>query len=81
LKGSGGHDILLGGEGDDLVVGGDGRDLLIGGLGADRIVGNADDDIIIAGTTVFDGDNGKVKDKITDLSSAEFAADWDFIQS
>ena len=30
--------------------------MLIGGLGSDRIVGNADDDILIAGTTVYDGD-------------------------
>jgi PKD repeat protein len=55
LKGGGGNDVLLGGDGDDLLVGGDGRDILIGGLGADRLVGNADDDILIAGTTAFDG--------------------------
>jgi VCBS repeat-containing protein len=55
LKGGAGHDILLGGNGDDLLVGGDGRDLMIGGLGADRLVGNAEDDILIAGSTAFDG--------------------------
>jgi Ca2+-binding RTX toxin-like protein len=56
LKGGAGHDLLFGGDGDDLIVGGNGRDLLVGGNGADRIVGNADDDILIAGYTVFDGD-------------------------
>jgi len=54
LKGGAGHDVLLGGAGDDLLVGGAGRDLLIGGVGIDRIVGNPDDDILIAGRTLFD---------------------------
>ena len=54
LKGGAGNDILLGEQGDDSLIGGDGRDLLIGGTGADRIVGNADDDILIAGSTVFE---------------------------
>lgn len=54
LKGGAGHDVLIGGDGDDLLVGGSGRDLLIGGRGADRIVGNGDDDILIAGVTLFD---------------------------
>jgi ELWxxDGT repeat protein len=146
LKGGDGHDVLLGEDGDDLLVGGGGRDLLIGGTGADRIVGNADDDILIAGRTLFDADpaalaavmaewtradrtyqqridalmagggnngsvvlnagtvsdddevdvltgssgqdwflfnrdnDGVVKDKVTDLSAAEFALDLDFIQ-
>ena len=56
LKGGAGHDVLLGGDDDDLLVGGSGRDLLIGGTGADRVVGNADDDILIAGYTIFDSD-------------------------
>jgi uncharacterized delta-60 repeat protein len=56
IKGGAGHDLLLGGEGNDLLIGGNGRDLLIGGNGADRIVGNADDDILIAGYTLFDSD-------------------------
>jgi Ca2+-binding RTX toxin-like protein len=47
--------VLLGGTGDDLLVGGSGRDLLIGGAGADRLVGDPDDDILIAGSTAFDG--------------------------
>ena len=54
LKAGAGHDVLLGGIGNDLLVGGAGRDLLIGGVGADRIVGNPDDDILIAGNTLFD---------------------------
>ncbi len=56
LKGGAGNDVLLGGAGDDLVQGGSGRDLEIGGRGADRIVGNADDDILIAGYTIYDHD-------------------------
>lgn len=56
LRGGAGDDVLLGGEGDDLLLGKQGRDLLIGGLGADRIVGNAEDDILIAGYTIYDHD-------------------------
>jgi hypothetical protein len=57
LKGGDGHDILQGGAGEDLLSGGGGRDLLIGGTGADRIVGNADEDILIAGSTLFDSND------------------------
>jgi virginiamycin B lyase len=141
LKGGAGHDVLMGDAGDDLLVGSAGRDLLTGGQGADRVVGNADDDILIAGYTLFDDDldelcdimevwtstqsyaertttlmdrfitegdsatvfddgshdvltgsagqdwffaqldddEGKVKDKITDLSASEFASDLEWI--
>src|SRR5262245_4150981 len=41
---------------DDLLVGGNNRDILIGGTGADRLVGNAQDDILIAGWTLYDTD-------------------------
>jgi ELWxxDGT repeat protein/VCBS repeat-containing protein len=56
LKGGSGNNVLLGGDGDDLLVGGSNRDILIGGRGADRLVGNAEDDILIAGYTLFDAD-------------------------
>jgi Ca2+-binding RTX toxin-like protein len=55
LKGGSGNNVLVGGDGDDLLVGGSNRDILIGGAGADRLVGNAEDDILIAGYTVYDG--------------------------
>ncbi len=54
LKGGDADDVLVGGDGNDLLAGGSGRDLMIGGLGADRIIGNADDDIMVAGWTLFD---------------------------
>jgi Ca2+-binding RTX toxin-like protein len=54
MKGGAGNDVMLGEAGEDLLIGGDGRDLLIGGVGADRIIGNADDDVLIAGYTVYD---------------------------
>ena len=38
-----------------LFRSGIGRDVLIGGFGSDRLVGNAADDILVAGTTAFDG--------------------------
>jgi Ca2+-binding RTX toxin-like protein len=56
LKGGSGNNVLLGGDGDDLLVAGSSRDILIGGRGADRLVGNAEDDILIAGYTLFDAD-------------------------
>jgi Ca2+-binding RTX toxin-like protein len=58
LRGGAGNDVLMGGEGDDLLAGGSGRDLLIGGFGADRLLGKKDDDILIAGATVHDTDEG-----------------------
>jgi Ca2+-binding RTX toxin-like protein len=56
LKGGSGNNVILGGAGDDLLVGGSNRDILIGGTGADRLVGNAQDDILIAGQTLYDTD-------------------------
>jgi Ca2+-binding RTX toxin-like protein len=54
IRGGSRADVLIGSEGDDLIHGHDGRDLLIGGNGADRIIGHPDDDILIAGTTIYD---------------------------
>jgi Ca2+-binding RTX toxin-like protein len=47
--------MMLGGTGDDLLMGGAGQDMIVGGVGADRIEGNADEDILIAGFTLYDG--------------------------
>jgi Ca2+-binding RTX toxin-like protein len=55
LNGGPGHDVLQGGDGNDLAAGGFGRDLIVGGHGTDALFGNFDEDIIIAGTTDFDG--------------------------
>jgi Ca2+-binding RTX toxin-like protein len=54
-KGSNGNNVLIGGASDDLLVGGSAHDILIGGAGADRLEGYAEDDILIAGSTAFDG--------------------------
>ena len=67
LKGGAGNDVLMGGDGDDLLAGGSGRDLLIGGTGADRLVGDADDDILIAGYTLYD---------INQMALAAVMAEW-----
>lgn len=74
LKGGGGPDVLLGGDGDDLLVGGVGRDLLIGGRGADRIVGNADDDVLIAGWTLFDADPAALATVMAEWTRADKTA-------
>jgi Ca2+-binding RTX toxin-like protein len=66
LKGGAGDDVILGGTGNDLLNGGSGRDLLIGGEGADRIVGNADDDILIAGYTVYDRNQAALNQVMTE---------------
>lgn len=62
VQGGDGDDILLGESGNDLMMGGDGRDLIIGGTGADRIGGNHDDDILIAGFTVYDNDSSALNE-------------------
>jgi Ca2+-binding RTX toxin-like protein len=56
VYGGDGDDRLKGGAGDDVLLGQSGDDLLVGGTGADRIVGNADDDILISGVRLFEGD-------------------------
>ncbi len=58
----------MGGPGDDVLIGGRASDLLIGGTGADRLNGQQGDDILIAGTTVFDSDY---------QSLCTLLADWD----
>jgi uncharacterized protein (TIGR03118 family) len=54
LSGGGGNDILLGGPGNDTLVASDDRDILIGGDGRDWLGGQSDDDLLIAGPTVYD---------------------------
>jgi Ca2+-binding RTX toxin-like protein len=61
LKGDLGNDIVLGGAGDDLVFGSLGRDLVGGGAGADRISGESDDDIVIAGSTLYDANDAALR--------------------
>ncbi len=54
IKGGEGNDIIFGDAGNDILYGLEGRDLLIGGFGADRIYGDSQDDILIAGYTLYD---------------------------
>jgi RTX calcium-binding nonapeptide repeat (4 copies) len=70
LQGGAGDDVLRGGDGDDLLLGGAGRDLPIGGSGADRLVGNRDDDILMAGTTAFDGNDQALAAVLAEWTSA-----------
>jgi uncharacterized delta-60 repeat protein len=70
IKGGAGNDILVGGDGDDLLHGQDGRDLLIGGDGADRIIGHADDDILVAGYTIYDSDVTALQAILSEWTSA-----------
>ena len=61
LYGFAGGNVLLGGEGADTLAAGPGRDVEIGGAGADFFGENlivspdADEDILIDGTTDYDG--------------------------
>jgi uncharacterized delta-60 repeat protein len=73
LKGGGGNNVLLGDGGGDLLVGGPGRNILIG-LGADRLVSNGGQDILIAGSTTFDGDEVALAAILAEWSSADSLA-------
>lgn len=55
VAGAAGNDVLLGGAGNDVVSAGQGLDIVIGGAGADQLNGTPKEDLIIAGTTVHDG--------------------------
>jgi hypothetical protein len=57
VTGSNGNNMLVGDGGANILAGGTGRNVLIGGGGADRLDagGSHDDNILIGGTTVYDG--------------------------
>lgn len=76
LKGGNGNDALFGGIGDDLILGQSGLDILVGGPGADRIIGNADDDILIAGYTVFDYRDDGVLQRNHDEAFSQIMQRW-----
>jgi Ca2+-binding RTX toxin-like protein len=52
---------VLGEAGDDLLLSGGGADILISGRGSDTARGMAGSDILIDGTTVYDGDAGALR--------------------
>ncbi len=54
--GSVGNDVLVGDGNANALVGGTGRNLIVGGAGADTILGGGDDNILVAGSTAYDGD-------------------------
>jgi hypothetical protein len=70
LHGGGGNDVLVGGGGNDTLIAGGGRDLLIGGCGAAQLVGNSGDDIMITGTTAFDGNEAALAAIMAEWTSA-----------
>jgi uncharacterized delta-60 repeat protein len=55
LKGGSGNNVLIGDGGGNLLVGGSGRDLIIG-HNSDRLVSTGGQDILIAGSTIYDYD-------------------------
>jgi hypothetical protein len=54
VLGSMGNDLIVGDANPNVFVGGTGRNIIIGGGGADQITGGGGDNILIAGTTVWD---------------------------
>src|SRR5262249_3054462 len=48
-----------------------GRDLLVGGTGADRLIGNGGDDVLLGGTTAFDGDEAALAAVMAEWTSAK----------
>src|SRR5439155_1329869 len=55
IHSGGGNDVIVGGNGNDQLFGGSGRDILIGSGDADALSGEAGDDLLVAGTTIYDG--------------------------
>jgi autotransporter-associated beta strand protein len=67
-----GSDILIGGPGNDQLDGRTGRDIVIGGAGSDRLVGDrgaaaGGDDMLIAGSTLYDAN---------DVALSAILAEW-----
>lgn len=75
LRGYIGNDVLLGGVGRDILLGQRDRDLLIGGDGADRMDGGLDDDLLVSGTTSYDGDTEALAVMITEWGSGRTFAE------
>ncbi len=69
LHGGGGSDILDGGVGDDTIVGGVGRDIIIGGLGADHLSAGLDDDIIVGGSSTYEGNSAALESALAEWTS------------
>ncbi|MEQ1706592.1 MAG: hypothetical protein ABL867_11575, partial [Rickettsiales bacterium] len=63
INGSGGNDLLIGGEGISTISGGGGNDIIIGGGGKDTLTGGAGNDIFLSAgddgiDTITDAENG-----------------------
>ena len=69
--GTGGNDVIQGGDGNDYMFGRDGADLLIGGEGKDRLLGGKGDDVLLGGA----GNDMLVGDKGDDTLSGGFGSD------
>jgi Ca2+-binding RTX toxin-like protein len=55
INGGGGFNVLLGGLGADVLIGGSSHDLLIGGDGGDTLQANGGRNLLIAGSSAYDG--------------------------
>jgi Ca2+-binding RTX toxin-like protein len=74
LNGGGGLNVLLGGMRTDRLIGGPSHDLLIGGDGADVLQANGGRNLLIAGSTAYDGVTLPQIESLFDLLD-DFAAD------
>ncbi len=55
LQGNNSNNVLIGGDGDDVLIGGSGRDVLLGGFGKDKLDGKGGEDILLAGSSAYEG--------------------------
>jgi len=95
LWGTGGNDILIGGNDDDILSGGAGDDRLEGGAGDDVIDGGGGNDILTGGAgddlfvftdggnddTVTDFTVGAATDDTIDLTGTSAVSDFEDVQS
>jgi Ca2+-binding RTX toxin-like protein len=70
----GGSAMILGGAGNDALIGGSGRDVLIGGSGQDQLSGGGGTDLMIAGTSVYDGNAAALAAILAEWSSSRSLA-------
>ncbi len=74
VHGSGGNDVLTGGDGEDQFYTSDGNDTINGGKGADRVFAGAGNDIVTGG----DGADRLTADEGNDLINGGTGTDWIF---
>jgi hypothetical protein len=74
VTGGNGNNLLVGDANPNILIGGTGRNIIIGGGGGDRITGGGGDNILIAGSTLYDQKQGALNAIFAEWTSSDSLA-------